>query len=41
MNKRLHTNAKFWNKDKEWYDVFTAAPIKKFYILKYVSGGEN
>ena len=27
-------NAKFWNKDKEWYDVLLQLHTKKFYILE-------
>ena len=35
-------NAKFWNKDKEWYDVFTAAPHKEvLYIRNMLADGER
>ena len=35
-------NAKFWNKDKEWYDVFTAAPHKEvLYIRNMLANGEK
>ena len=35
-------NAKFWNKDKEWYDVFTAAPHKEvLYIRNMLADGEK
>ena len=35
-------NAKFWSKDKEWYDVFTAAPHKEvLYIRNMLADGEK
>ena len=34
--------AKFWNKDKEWYEVFTAAPHKEvLYIRNMLAAGEK
>ena len=35
-------DSKFWNKDKEWYDVFTAAPHKEvLYIRNMLADGEK
>ena len=40
--KEYVPDSKFWNKDKKWYEVFTAAPEKeRMYIRSILESGEN
>jgi superfamily I DNA/RNA helicase len=40
--KEYIPHAKFWNKDRKWYDVFTAAPEKeRTYIRNMLENQEN